>query len=200
MRRIITGIAVLLIVGSTFGSMGCSGKAAATAAVGTAQTAFDAVKDQAMKVMPEETQKVSDAIAAAKTDIDQGKFTEAMEAAKTLPEQVKQLADQASKKKDELTANWTSMSAELPKAVDAVQQKVDALSKMKKLPAGLDATKFEGIKTALVSAKQSWADAQTAFQAGNLADAMGKVGTIKQTVVEAMTTLGLTVPPTLQAS
>jgi hypothetical protein len=200
MRRIITGLAVLLVAGSMLGSVGCSGKAAATAAVTTAQTAFDAVKDEATKVMPEETQKLSDAIAAAKADIEQGKVKEALEAAKAMPAQVKQLADDAAKKKEELTASWTSMSDELPKAVDAVQQKVDELSKARKLPAGLDATTFTGIKDSLANAKQMWTDAQAAFTSGNLADALAKVGTIKQTLVSAMTSLGIPVPAVLQGA
>ena len=200
MRRLITGLAVLAVIGSTLGSIGCSGKAAATAAVGTAQTAFDAVKDGAMKVLPEDTQKLSDALTAAKADIDQGKFKEAMEAAKAMPEQVKALSDAAAKKKDELTASWTSMSAELPKAVTEGQDKVDALSKLKKLPATIDPSKFAGVKESLVTVKQMWTDAQAAFQAGNLADAMAKGGAIKKTLVEAMTTLGLAVPAALQAS
>ena len=200
MRRIITGLAVLLVAGSMLGSIGCSGKAAATAAVSAAQTAFDAVKDQASKVMPEETQKLSDAIGTAKTDIDQGKVNEALEAAKAMPAQIKQLADDAAKKKEELTASWTAMSAELPKAVDAVQQKVDALSKTKKLPAGLGATTFSGIKDSLANTKQMWTDAQAAFTSGNLADAMAKAGTIKQALVSAMTSLGIPVPAALQGA
>ncbi len=200
MRRLITGVALLLVSVSLLGSIGCGGKAAATAAVTTAQTAFDAVKDQASKVLPEETQKLSDAIAAAKADIDQGKYKEAMDAAKALPEQVKSLSDAAAKKKDELTASWTAMSAQLPKAVEMVQQKVDQLTKTKKLPAGLDKAKFDGLKQGLATAKQSWTDAQAAFQAGNLADAMTKAGEIKKTLVEAMGALGMTVPQEMQGA
>jgi hypothetical protein len=200
MRRIIIGLAVLLVAGSMLGSIGCSGKAAATAAVTTAQTAFDAVKDNAAKVLPEDTQKLSDVIAAAKADIEQGKVKEAMETAKTLPDQIKALADNAAKKKDELTATWTSMSAELPKDVEALQTKVDELSKVKKLPAGLDATAFAGVKDSLAGMKQAWTDAQAAFTSGNLAEALAKAGTIKQALVTAMTTLKMEIPAALQAS
>jgi uncharacterized protein YoxC len=200
MRRTIAGITALLLLGCALGAVSCSGKSAATAAVATAQTAFDAVKDQAMKVMPEETQKLSDAITTAKTNIDQGKIQEAMEAAKALPEQVKQLADDAAKKKDELTASWNAASAELPKAVEAVEQKVDVLSKTHKLPHGMDAAAFAGIKESLGTMKQTWADAQAQFQSGNLADAMSKVGTLKQSLSSAMTTLGLEVPTVFAGS
>ena len=78
MRRFVTGFAVLMLMGATLGSMGCSGKAAATAAVDAAQTSFDAVKDATAKTMPEETQKMSDAIAAARTNISEGKTAEAL--------------------------------------------------------------------------------------------------------------------------
>ena len=200
MRRLIIGVALLLSMVSLLGLVGCGGKTAATTAVTAAQTAFDAVKDQASKVLPEETQKLSDAIAAAKTDIDQGKYKEAMDAAKALPDQVKSLADEAAKKKDELTANWTALSAELPKAVEMLQQKVDQLVKTRKLPAGLDAEKFAGIKQGLATAKQSWTDAQAAFQAGNLADAMTKAGEVKKTLADSMGALGMTVPQALQGA
>jgi hypothetical protein len=200
MRRIVTGIAMLLLVGGLVGSIGCGGKTAATAALTTAQTAFDAVKDQAAKVLPAETQKLADALAAVKADIDQGKVQDALTAAKALPDQVKELADAAAKKKDELTASWNSVSADLPKAVADVQAKVDQLAKTKHLPAGLDAAKFASLKESFAGAKQSWTDAQAAFAAGNLADAMAKVGTIKQALAGAMTSLGMQVPAALQAS
>lgn len=200
MRRIIAGIAVLLLVGCTLGSVGCSGKVATTAALAAVETGFDAVKDATAKVVPEETQKLSDDITAAKADLDQGKVKEAMEAAKTMPDQLKQLTDDAAKKKDELTASWTAMSTELPNDVGAVQAKVDELAKARKLPAGLDAAAFAGIKDSLTNMKQMWTDAQAAFTSGNLADAMAKVGTIKQGLVSAMTTLKLAIPAVLQAS
>ena len=200
MRRLMAGFVMALFVGAALGAIGCSGKEAATAAVDAAQASFNAVKGDAVKVLPDETQKLSDALATARTDIDQGKIKEAMDAAKAMPDQVKQLADAAAKRKDELTASWNSVSAELPKAVDAVQEKVDALSKDPNLPAGLDATTFAGIKESLTVMKQTWADAQAEFQGGDLAAAIAKVGTIKQALASAMPALHLEIPAALKVS
>ena len=69
-------------------------KAPAEAAMATAQVAFDAVKDNASKVMPDETKTVQDAFDAAKASLDKGDYKAALEAAKALPGQVKGLADQ----------------------------------------------------------------------------------------------------------
>lgn len=200
MRRIHSAAAIMLVLGLFVGALGCSGKTAATAAVTAAQTAFDATKDKLASVMPEETQKLADAIAAAKADLDQGKYKEAMEAAKVLPAQVQQLGEAAAKKTEELTASWTSMSTELPAAISAVQSKVDALSKSKKLPAGMDKAGLAGIQNSLQEANQLWTSAQTAFKSGNLAEAMKMVGTIKTAIVGAMTALGIPVPAALQAA
>lgn len=203
MRRLTQGIllTLMLALATSLAITGCGGgKTAATAAVATAQTAFDAVKGDAAKVLPEQTQKLADAFATAKTNIDEGKYKEAMDAAQALPVQVKDLADAAAKKKDELTATWTSMSTVLPAAMTTVQDKLDAVAKMHKLPAGLDTAKLGDLQTSLATTKQVWDDAQAAFKSGNLADAVAKLGAIRQGLVSAMTALGLPVPAALQTT
>lgn len=198
MRRVVTGFAVLMLMGATLASMGCSGKTAATAAVDAASTAFDAVKESTAKVMPEETQKIADEIAGARTNITDGKFKEAMETAKTLPAEIKTLSDAATAKAGELKTTWDTMSAELPKAVESVQAKVDELSKSKKLPAGLDVPAFAAVKTSLEDMKKMWADAQASATSGDMSGAMSKVDSLKAALVSAMTTLGLEVPAALK--
>ena len=198
MRRFVTGFAVLMLMGATLGSMGCSGKAAATAAVDAAQKSFDEVKAATAKVMPEETQKMSDAIAAARTNISEGKTAEALEAAKAMPAQIKDLADAATKKTEEMSSAWTSASEELPKAVAAVQAKVDELTKSKKLPAGVDVPAFAAVKSSIADITKMWGEAQESYKGGNMSEAMSKVATIKAALVSAMTTLGLEVPAALQ--
>lgn len=200
MRRFVRVVLVLMVAALAMGSFGCSGKEAASAALATAQTAFDAVKGPAANVLPEETAKLNDAFVAAKSNLEAGKFKEAMEAAKALPAQVQQLADAAAKKKEELTTSWNSVSTELPGAIATVQTKVDELSKAKRLPAGLDTAKLSGIKASLAEVTQMWSDAQAAFQTGNLAGALAKVGTLKPALASAMTALGIPVPAMLQAS
>jgi hypothetical protein len=55
--------------------------------------------------------------------------------AKSLTDKTKEVASAASAKKAELTKGWESLSAGMPKVLDAIKARVDILSKSKKLPA-----------------------------------------------------------------
>lgn len=77
---------------------------------------------------------------------------------------------------------------------EAIQSRVDILSKSKKLPANLDKAKFDEVKAGLAEAIQVWGDAQKAFSSGDLADAVSKAKTLKDKATEMMTTLGMQIP------
>ena len=76
------------------------------------------------------------------------------------------LTDAVKAKKDELTAKFNELNTSMPGLVSAVQTKFDALKKTHKLPAGAD--------DALASLKQTWSDASTSMQSGDLSAAMNK--------------------------
>ncbi len=78
--------------------------------------------------------------------------------------------------------------------VEAIQSRVDILSKSKKLPGNLTAEKFEEVKSGLASAKEEWAKALESFKAGSLAEAVSLANSVKGKAVQAMETLGLPVP------
>ena len=86
-------------------------------------------------------------------------------------------------KKDELTAKWKEISESMPGLVTSVQTKVDALTKNHKLLAGA--------ADSLASVKQSWTDASTAFQSGQLSDARAKASAAKAKLTELQTMLGM---------
>jgi len=93
-----------------------------------------------------------------------------------------------------LTQKWAELSQGLPKMVEAIQRRVDILSKAKKLPASLTAEKFEEAKTSLAAAKEDWTRAQESFKSGSLADAISVATSVKEKAVNAMEALGLPVP------
>ena len=68
---------------------------------------------------------------------------------------------------------------------------VDKLAAAKKLPAGMDKAAVESAKTSLEGATSMWAEAGTAFGAGDLMAAVAKAGQVKATVTELSTKLGL---------
>lgn len=104
------------------------------------------------------------------------------------------LACSKAKESVELTAKWTILSAGVPKMVEAIQSRVDILSQSKKLPASITAEKFAEVKSVLASAKEDWNKAQESFKAGKINDAVAVGTSVKDKIVKAMETLGMTVP------
>lgn len=189
------GIVLLM---AALAAAGCGGgKGAAELAVNAAQTAFDATKDKAMQIAPDQAQTIQDAIDGAKANIEKGDYKAAMEAAKGIPDQVKTMADGLAAKQQELQTSWEGMK-DMPAAVESFQKKVEDLSKMKKLPAGMDASKLDAAKSTLATVTAKWGEAQSAMQAGNWAEAVAKGGEVKAALTEGMNALGLMLPAVLQ--
>jgi hypothetical protein len=143
--------------------------------------------------VPEQAKGVEDAIAA----IDQLRRTTRRGTHQRTgdPRKSKDLKAAVTAKKTELTASWTSMSEGLPGMVQAIQSRVDILSKSKKLPTGLDQATFDGAKANLAAVTQTWADSTAAFGAGNLMSAVTKAQEVKTKAAEIMTALGMQAPP-----
>jgi hypothetical protein len=186
---------IAMVLGASLASCGAMEKAPAQAALTTAQSAFDAVKDNAAKVLPDETKGVQDALDAAKASFDQGDYKAALETAKALPDRVKTLSDQVATKMTELESEWQGLSAAMPEAVSNLQS---AVSKLKKAPAGMDATEWDGLKNDVTSAGQMWQEAEAAAQGGDVATAMSKAGEVKKITFDAMTALKMPVPDALK--
>ena len=79
-----------------------------------------------------------------------------------------------------LTDSWNSMSADLPNMVNAIQSRVDTLSKSKKLPKNLDQASFDAAKTGLDDMKSTWSAATQSFNSGNVEDAVAKAKQVQR--------------------
>ena len=134
---------------------------------------------------------IETALNTAKDSFAKGDYLAALNSAKDLAPNAKDLAAAVAAKKEELNKSWGEMSAGLPKMVEAIKSRVDILSKSKKLPAGLDKEKFDGVKSSLAEITQAWSEAVGAFQSGNLADAMAKAKVVKGKVAEIFATPGM---------
>lgn len=185
---------LIVAISLCLASCGAGKKTAATAAIKAAEDAYNTVKAELVKYVPEETKDVEDAISRAKESLNNKKFDEAIAAVKTIPDKIKELTATAATKKDELTKSWTEMSAEMPKTLETIKSELDVLSAHKKLPKGMDKAKLDGAKTGYDDAVKMWDEAQAAFGGGNVADAVAKVKTAQEKAVEVMTTLGIKVP------
>lgn len=184
----------VLVLIAALAAAGCgAGKPAAEAALGAAQTAFDATKEQANKIAPEQAKAVQDALDAVKADIDKGDFKTAIESAKAIPAQVATLKDGLAAKQAELQQSWDGMK-DMGAVVDQFKGKVESLAAAKKLPAGIDAGKLDAAKAALAEVTAKWGEAQTAMQAGNWAEAVTKGGEVKTALENGMAAIGMKMP------
>ena len=186
-------LSALLVLGSCG-----SEKTAATAAIQSAVSAWTAVKDNVAKIMPDEAKSMDGAIAAAQASLEQGDAKAALAAAKDLPARIQQLSEGLATKEGELRGVWEAMSAGLPGVVATIQRRVDILSKVKSLPAGIDRAAFAGAKASLAQATQMWSEAQSEQKSGNLASAVSKAMGVKDLVVKILPALNMPVPEALR--
>ena len=158
-------------------------KMGADSAIKAADAALAPILPEAQKYVPDQAKAMTDSLQQAKTSFANGDYSAALDQAKGLPDQAKALADALKAKKDELTAKFTEMSSSMPGLVAAAQTKFDALKKSHKLP--------DGANGVLDTVKQSWADASTSMQSGDLASAMDKATATKAKLGELQAMLGI---------
>jgi hypothetical protein len=185
---------LIVAVGLCFAGCGGAKKASATAAIKAAEDAYNVVKEDLVKYVPEEAKKVEEAIADAKDSFTKKNFDEAITKVKAIPEKITELTATAKTKKDEMIMSWANMSKATPEMLASIKSKLDALSKVKKLPAGMDTAKLDGAKSDYEAAVTMWDEAKAASDAGNVADAATKGKAVEEKALGIMTTLGMKVP------
>ena len=164
-------------------------------AIKAAEEAVNSTKAEAAKIVPDQVKSLESALAAVKEKFAKKDYKAVITEAPSLSGKAKEVLEAAKAKKEELTKSWTDLSAGLPKMVEAIQSRVDILSKSKKLPANLTAEKFAEAKSGLAAAKEEWAKALESFKAGNVTDAVSVANSVKEKAAKTMETLGMPVPP-----
>lgn len=169
-------------------------KAPAAAAIQAAEEALAGVKADASVYVPDQFKEVETALAAAKSSFEKKEYAQALAGAKDLAVKAKDLATAVAAKKDELTKNWQDMSGGLPGMVKALQSRMSILSKSRKLPAGIDKNQFESAQSEIAGMPQALTDATSAFNGGNLMEAVSKATSVKDKAAEIMAMLGMKPP------
>lgn len=191
---------VLLVIALFVGMLmlvSCGGqKGPAELAIKSAEEAVNTAKVEAEKYVPDQMAELNNALATVKDKFAKGDYGAVVTEAPSLVGKAKEVLAAAMAKKDELMKNWTDLSQGVPGMLEAIQGKVDSLTKSVKLPAGLTAEKFEEVKTTFTSAKEDWTKALESFKAGNYADAVSVAGSVKEKALQTMQTLGITTAAT----
>jgi hypothetical protein len=164
--------------------------------LGDVEAAVTAAGADAAQYIPEQVASVNHKLAALKTAFDQQDYKTVIAGAPALLAEAKGLADAAAAKKKEvleaLGAQWATLSAELPRSMAAVEDKLATLAKSKRLPAGISKDAVEGAKGGLAEAKTAWDEAKASFAAGNVQAALDKAKGVKAKLEEAAAKLGIT--------
>ena len=179
--------------------VGCANqKGPAEQAIASAETALAAVRDTAQKYVPDQLQAVEAQIASAKDAFAKGDYKGVLAASPAITSAIASLKDAAHAKAADAEAAmskakdaWSSVSTDVPKMVDAIQSRVDMLSKSHHLPANISKDTLAGAKSGLDSLKSMWSDATSAATSGDYTSAMSKAQAVKEKAAEIMKSLGM---------
>ena len=174
---------------------GCNGgqKGPAQLAVKAAEDAGNAAKAEAGAFDPEQIAALESALAETKDKLARGEIKDALEEARGLVTKAKEVIAEAKAERDKLTQQWMDLSAELPKMVERIQARLDAISGSRKLPADMTRKKLAQARSGLEAAKEDWTRAQEYQQSGKLAEAVAAAVAAEGHSVKTMKILGLAV-------
>ena len=188
----------LLLLSAAIVVGGCSNKEPAQQAIAAAESALSAVRETAQKYVPDQLAAVDAQIAGAKDSLAKGDYAAVLAAGPKITAANGDLKNAASAKKAEVEAAlakakdaWGSMSADLPKMVDAIKSRVDMISKTHRMPAGVTKDALASAKSGVDSLKASLADATSAATSGDFTTAVAKGAELKAKAAEIMKSIGM---------
>lgn len=186
---------VVTMATATFLIAGCASKEepAAQAAV-LAEASLAEVRVDAAKFAPEELKAAEAKLAKIKTDLANDEYKDVLSDSSRLTQEVATLKEVVVSKQTQdaaATHEWESLSAEVPKMVQAIESRVDTLSESRKLPEEVNKEVFEAAKVALQTMKTTWAEASAAFDAGNATLAADKGRLVQAKAAEVAGQLGI---------
>ena len=195
MKQLCTGLlatlmAVLLV--------GCSQHPQATQAILSSEDALVQIRDMAQTYAPDQLHAVDEQLNALRDSLAKRDFKAVLAGAPALNTAISNLKAAASAKKQEAEEAlarakdaWGPLSTEVPKMVDAIQSRVDILSKSHHLPKSVTKDSLAAAESWLDSMKSAWSDASTAATGGDYTTAMTKAQSMKDQASQVMKSLGM---------
>ncbi len=173
---------------------GCSQQKPAEQAVAAAEQALADVSETSLKYVPDEYGALKAELDAARRLMQEQKYGEALSAARELPAKARAVGEQAAAAHDkllaELEAQWPVYAESLPGQLSALEARVKELSEARKLPDGVEARDLRAASDALPYATKAWADAQSAFEQGNLEGAVSRARAVEMLATQGLEAVG----------
>jgi len=173
-------------------------KEPAEKAIAQVESALAEIRADAEKYAPEDLKGLDESIATLKRGFGNKRYSEVLTAQPSVASAVTALKETIAKAKADneeilaaAQAEWTQLNASVPPLVDAIQGRVDTLTKSRKLPKDVDKATFETIKTDFETVKTDWTSATQEFTAGAAADAVRKGRAARAKAEEIQAKLGM---------
>jgi hypothetical protein len=173
-------------------------KEPAEKAVAQVESSLAEIRADAEKYAADELKSVDEAVAKLKANLEKKDYSAVVTGAPSVSSAVTSLKDTVAKAKIDAEAvavaaqaEWGELSTSMPQMVEAIQSRVDTLSKSRKLPKDMDKATFETIKTDFESVKAEWTSAGSQFASGAAADAVRTARAAKSKGEEILVKLGM---------
>lgn len=173
--------------------VGCGSRSTAQSVIGQAEGAVGQVREEATITAPAELKTAEGTLAKMKASFEERDYKDvvavvpqfnteldALKAAVTSNQAVAAAA----------TQEWTTLNAEVPPSIEALQARVDSL-KPAALPRDVTKEELETAKTELETLKTTWAEATAAAQAGHPVEAADKGRVVQAKAEELKNSLGM---------
>jgi hypothetical protein len=158
-------------------------------------TTLNSVSADAQKYVPDQFTQAQGKVAGLTASFEKKDYATVVARAPAVLAEVNGLAGAIAAKKDEMVKalgrDWRSLAASVPQSLTAVQTRIDALSKTKRVPKDVD---LNAAKSGLADATSAWDKAQAAFKSGNPEDAVTAGKDAQSKLASAATALKLTLP------
>jgi hypothetical protein len=186
---------ILGVVAATLLFTGCARqKDEATKALSAIETSVSALKEDGTKYAPVAYQGVESTLNTLKDSLAKGDYKSVIAGTPELNNAVDSLKTAIASGKEQFeaaSAEWNSLSTDVPNMVSAIQSRVDMLSKSKRLPKNVSQDAFNSAKSGLDSMKSQWNEASAAYMDGKAAEAVEKARAVKAKGTEVLATLGM---------
>jgi hypothetical protein len=190
-----TAIRIVAVAALALAAAACSQKKPAEEAIAAAESALQAVYDDAQKYLPERYAEVKGELDAGRKAFDEERYADAITAVKDVPAHAEALSKEVvaakQKKLSELNADWERLSGSLPGLLTNIGARLAELGKMRRLPEGMDKQVLDEANAAHASANAAWGEAGQAFNAGDLETAVAKARDAEGTAQDLVARLGM---------